>query len=41
MTLELVPPCEEITKVSRDAKKEVEAWIKNKERSLNDDETKS
>ena len=28
MTLELVPPCDEIAKVSRDAKKQVEAWIK-------------
>ncbi|RKR83523.1 LytTr DNA-binding domain-containing protein [Mucilaginibacter gracilis] len=41
MTLELIPPCDEIAKVSKDAKKEVEAWIKNEVRSLTDDETKS
>ena len=37
MTLELIPPCDEIAKVSRDAKKEVEAWIKNEIVSLTDD----
>jgi DNA-binding LytR/AlgR family response regulator len=41
MILELTPPCDEIAKVSRAAKKEVEAWIKNEIRSLTDDETKS
>jgi DNA-binding LytR/AlgR family response regulator len=41
MTLELIPPCDEIAKVSRDAKKEVEAWIKNEIVSLTDDETKN
>ncbi|MGN8071075.1 hypothetical protein [Mucilaginibacter sp. SG564] len=40
MTLELIPQCDEVAKVSRDAKKEVEAWIKNEIRSLSIDETK-
>lgn len=39
MTIELIPPCDEITKISKDAKKEVEAWIKNEIRSLSSDET--
>ncbi|MEO6524262.1 MAG: LytTR family transcriptional regulator DNA-binding domain-containing protein [Mucilaginibacter sp.] len=41
MTIELIPPCDEIAKVSKDAKKAVEAWIKNEVRSLKDNETKS
>ncbi|WP_091157690.1 LytTR family DNA-binding domain-containing protein [Mucilaginibacter pineti] len=40
MILELIPPCDEIVKVSKDAKKEVEESIKNEIRSLNDDEIK-
>lgn len=41
MTLELIPPCEEIAKVSRDAKKEVEAWVKNDTGSLTNTGTHS
>ena len=41
MTLELIPPCDEIAKVSRDAKKEVETWIKNHNGFLTGNETKN